>query len=131
MNNNFFIFVFSLLFSACVTRKGYSGASLPAGELATVVAHGVAFESANGIPVGVLSSSIEIPAGKNELLLTINASNFNDADNAQRQYKLTMLAEGGKTYAITGRRGDARLCAFPLLSSGDPDFNASAGCVER
>lgn len=121
----------ALAATGCTTTKGYSGPTRPDDQLATVVAHGVTFESANGVRVGSFSSKVEVPAGKNEFELTINPANFNDPDRPRRNYKLIMQAEAGKTYAITGRRGDARLCAFPLTKSGDPDFSASAGCIVR
>jgi len=120
-----------VLVSACGVTKGFGGSAQDRAKVAIVRPHGVDFKSVNGISVGAGSTGLLILPGINEIELTINATNYHDTSDPRRVHKLVMTAEPGKEYAVTARRGDGRLCAFPLNTSGAPDFSAAAGCVEN
>jgi hypothetical protein len=128
--NTFLLFGLLLVCCSCGSTKGYKGPNDTGVETAQVKAHGVEFQRVNGIEVGINSSGLEILAGKNEIELTINASNYNDRGPNPKVYKIVMNAEPGMKYAVTGRRGSGKLCAFPLNDAGDPDFSAPAGCIQ-
>lgn len=96
---------------------------------AFVRAYGVKIHSVNGEPYGVNTSRAVISPGTNEFVVSAEASNYQMLGNANIPMKITVQAEAGKDYAITGARGDRRLCAFPLLSeTGQPDYSSPAGC---
>jgi hypothetical protein len=128
-----FVLFFSMLLVfvyGCATTKGYSGSS--SGPTATIVAHGVSFQSVNGIEVGTLSSGLEVLPGKNVIELTVNRSNYNSGTVAPEVFILVLNAEGGRRYSVTGpRTGGNNLCAYPLDSQGDPEFQSPAGCIQR
>lgn len=86
----------------------------------------------NGKDVAATSSGATVLPGQNELEVSIDQSNFNLRDPNQARFKLRLDAKAGVTYAITGQRGDGRLCAFPLdPQNGLPDFRSPAGCLIR
>ncbi len=111
--------------------KAYPGDTRSASETATLRPQGVTLRKVNGVDIGFTSSGATILPGTNEIELTVDASNFNVRDH-NTVYKLRLEAQPGATYAITGQRGDGRLCAFPIDGqSGLPDFKAPAGCLYR
>ena len=122
--------ILGLMLTACSMTKGYEGPSRGADEVARVHAHGVTFKSVNGIDVGSVSSGLEIPPGETEIRLLVNASNFNARGIDHSDYLLRMVAEAGREYSVTGKRGHRRLCAFPLNeNTGQPEFDRPAGCI--
>lgn len=121
------------ILSGCTgPTKAYTGPSRSADETATLIPQGVTLLRVNGIDIPTTSSGAVVLAGRTEIELSIDQSNFNLKDPSQPSYKLRLDAKAGRRYAITGQRGDGRLCAFPIdPTSGLPDFKASAGCLYR
>lgn len=127
---NLLLCLFALSFTACAMTKGYEGPSRSSGEVARIHAHGVAFKEVNGIDVGSTSGGVEVLPGENEIRLLVNASNFNSKGIDKSLYSLKMIAEAGVEYSVTARRGDRRLCAFPLNpANGQPEMSKPAGCI--
>ena len=124
---------FCLLVGGCSgPTQAYPGAARSASETATLRPQGVSLVRVNGVAISMTSSGASVLPGNNDVELTIDASNFNSADKDTNIYKLRLDAQPGVTYAITGARGDGRLCAFPLYAdTGLPNFNSPAGCVYR
>ena len=129
-----YILLFILLLSlpSCTTAKGYTGSGPVGLKTAVVRAHGVTFHTVNGIEVGATATGVEVLPGENEIRLTINASNFNDRGLNSTVYTLLFDAEPGKEYSVTGRRGDARLCAWEIdQNNGQPNFREPRGCISK
>ncbi len=117
------------LLIGCTTTRGYDGPAQPKAQVATIKAHGVRFHSVNGKPVGVSSSTVEVLPGRNEIELTVDESNY-VAGSESKLFLLPLNVEAGKSYAVTGRRGDGRLCAWPIIpETGDPADRNAAGCI--
>ncbi len=129
----FLIGLVAMFSSGCFgTTQAYPGGSRSGAETATLIPQGVRLHKVNGFDIGTLSSGVTIIPGPNEIELSLNESNFNLRDPSQARYKLLMDAKPGMKYAITGQRGDGRLCAFPLdPRTGQPEFSAPAGCLTR
>lgn len=118
--------------TGCVSQKAYSGSSLDKEQKATVVGHGVTLHKVNGVSIAAIATGAEVAPGKNQIELSINSSNYNGRAPESPIYTLVLNAEAGKEYAITGRRGERNLCAWPLdPQTGDPDFGHPAGCIAR
>lgn len=128
-----FLAAISVIFlgTACTTTRGYEGPARSTAEVAHVKGYGVRFLQVNGIAVGVNSEELEVAAGKNLVTLSINASNYAATEIGEPVYKLEFNAEGGKSYAVTGTREGAQLCAYLIGEHGQPDFGKSAGCITR
>ncbi len=61
-----------------------------------------------------------------------NASNYHDVREGSPPLRLEMRANAGVEYAITSKRGEGRICAFPLNpTTGDPIFEKASGCASR
>lgn len=122
----------SLAVTGCSSTKGYDGVPGQGVQVANVRGNGCTFNAVNGKNLGSLVSSVEILPGKNEIVLTVDASNFNSRGPSDPTFKLIMDAQPGVNYVVTGRRGEGRLCAFPIIpDSGEPDFHHAAGCIVR
>jgi hypothetical protein len=117
------------IISACSATKGYDGPTRSSDELATVKAFGVEFYFVNGKAVSATSSGLSLLPGHNQIEFTVNASNFNAAQDGKKRMILNVNLEAGKTYAVTGPRGGGGLCAYPLNSAGDPIYEEPAGCL--
>ncbi|MCB0322861.1 MAG: hypothetical protein KDD69_04785 [Bdellovibrionales bacterium] len=117
--------------AGCSTATGYEGPRKAAEEVATVEGWGVTLHRVNGKTIGVNASGVEVLPGSNEFELTVDASNYHTTGPEDGARFLTMQAEAGSKYAVTAKRGDGRVCAFPLDMQGDPDFSHPAGCLER
>ena len=113
----------------CTTTRGYDGPAQPKNQVAVVKAHGVRFHRVNGKPVSVSSSTVELLPGRNEIELTVDESNY-VAGSEAKLFSLPLAVEAGKSYAVTGRRGNGRLCAWPIVpETGDPSDRNPAGCI--
>lgn len=124
------------LLTACVAarpQRFYDGAPKPLGEVAVVRSHGATLKEVNGQRVDGDTSEVHVSPGPNVVRLSLNASNFNARDPEDRRlYRLDLDAKAGTTYIVTGRRGEARWCAFPVIpGTGRPDFYNPAACVVR
>ena len=130
---SFSLLIAAGIFCGCTgPTKAYSGSSRSSDETATLIPQGVTLLKVNGVDVPTTSSGAIVLPGPAEIVLSINQSNFNLRDPVASSYKLRLDAKPGVRYAITGQRGDGRLCAFPIdPESGLPDFKASAGCLYR
>lgn len=116
----------------CAPMRAYDGESRSREEVAVVRGHGVRFHRVNGHPYSVTEAGVEVLPGKNEFELTLDNSNYNSDSLDTGMLNLEMQAEAGRSYFITSRRGDGRLCAFPVIpETGDPDLARPAGCVVR
>ncbi len=112
--------------------RAYSGSARAADETALLRPQGVTMRKVNGVELSSTSSGATVLPGSNTVELTVDQSNFNAPDRAPTLYTLQLNAQSGVTYAITGARGDGRLCAFPLFpESGLPNFSSPAGCAVR
>lgn len=117
------------LLSGCTTTRGYDGPAQPKDKVAVVKAHGVRFHRVNGKPVSVSSAGVELLPGRNEIELTVDESNY-VAGSDSKLFQLPLNVEAGKSYAVTGRRGDGRLCAWPIMpETGEPMDRNAAGCI--
>ena len=116
----------------CSPMRAYEGESRGREEVAVVRGYGVRFHRVNGRPYSVTEAGVEVLPGSNAFELTLDNSNFNSDSPESGMLNLDMNAEAGKSYAITARRGDGRLCAFPVIpETGDPDLARPAGCVVK
>lgn len=127
------VLLLSALLSSCSgLTRGYSGPTRADSETAILLPQGCSLRTVNGIDVGNTSSGARVLEGQNEIELTVDESNFNSRGRDENRYKLRLDAKAGISYAITGRRGDGRLCAFPLdPGTGQPDLLSPAGCIAR
>lgn len=131
-SRQFFCLLLLLLVSACSPQQMFGGPAKKKAEVAIVRGWGVQLLSVNKIPVGVNSAGVVILPGANTFLISPNASNYHDVKDSSASFKLEMLAQAGVEYAITSKRGESRICAFPLSpSTGDPVFEKAAGCATR
>ena len=117
------------LFGCFGPTRAYLGPLRSSDQTATVLPQGVRLRSVNEVSVPATSSGATILPGKNVVEFTVDESNFNSPGPNGNVYSIEMVAEAGMTYAITGVRGDSRLCAFPLNESGMPTLTAPAGCA--
>lgn len=117
--------------TGCNPMRGYEGPARDRSEVAVVRGHGVRFHRVNGRSFGVTEAGVEVLPGQNVFELTIDSSNYSGVMLGDPGVlTMTMNAEAGRNYYITGRRGDGRLCAFPVIAAtGDPDLTKPAGCV--
>lgn len=113
-------------------QRFYSG-ERPGSDVAVVRAHGASLREVNGQPVRRDASEAHLAPGSNVILLSINASNFNAREPEDRRlYRLDLVAEPGASYVVTGRRGEARWCAWPVdRKSGQTVFQTPGACVTR
>ena len=126
------IVLFAFTTSCTGPTQAYPGAARGSSETATLRPQGVTLRRVNGVAISMTSSGATVLPGANEVELTIDESNFNSGDKDTNIYKLRLDARAGATYAITGARGDGRLCVFPLYpDTGLPNFGSPAGCVYR
>jgi hypothetical protein len=119
--------------TACLgLTQAYPGSSRPDSETATLLPQGVSIVRVNGYSIPATSSGASILSGRNTVEFTVDESNFNSRERDPNVYTIELDAAAHTSYAITGRRGDARLCAFPILpETGQPDLANPAGCMKR
>lgn len=98
-------------------------------EPALVMAHGVRILSVNGLSYNSSSSGALVSPGENEFIVAPESANFQMLGEARTSMLIIVKVEAGKTYSITGARGDRRLCAFPVdEAAGGLDYSKPAGC---
>ena len=117
---------------ACSVTRGYDSRDTSRGEPSLIRAHGVTFHTVNKITVSPMSNGVLVLPGDNHLTLTINSSNFNDPGNEPKILDLFVKSAAGREYAVTGQRGNGRVCAYLVdTTTGVVDFATSIGCVSR
>ena len=120
------------LVSGCGLQRVDRGSEAASDQLAAVRIHGAFFRRVNGVEISKWSSGVLIPPGKNEFEFVIDPTYFNAGDVASTIYRLTIDAQPASEYLISGPRGLARLCAWPIKSdTGKPDLEHPAGCAYR
>jgi len=122
--------ILAVLMVGCgFTKRAYEGSSRSSSEVANLRAHGVRIHTVNGMEIGSAVAEVEILPGKNEVAVSITQGNYNMLNRHDEVFKFSIEAKAGTTYSITGRRGDGRLCAWPIIpETGKPDFQHPAGC---
>ena len=125
------LFLLSMGLLGCGTTKAYEGPSRSSDQVARLLAHGVRFHTVNGVSVSAFSSSVTVLPGKNVITLSTEPGSYTARDIENTELTIEFDAVAGTTYAVTGRRGEQRLCAFPINSeSGDIDLTKPAGCLK-
>lgn len=119
---------FSLL-TGCIGPQSFVTDSSSGSAL--IKAFGVTIHKVNGQDFSSISSGALIPLGSNEILLSVDASNFQMLNTDKSLIRIRFTASKDTTYAITSARGYRRLCVYPLAKeSGLPDYNHPAGCAD-
>ena len=113
---------------ACGLQKAFSGPNKSKTNIAVVRGHGVSLRTINGNAISSMSSGAIILPGRNKIEFMIDGANYNSRGPDHSTYSLELLAEAGKEYIITGKRGDGRLCAWESVN-GSPDYGKPSGCV--
>ena len=121
----------ALLVVGCSSQQAYLGSHRANDEIAVIRGFGVSLRKVNDIEIGSNSSAVDVLPGKNRVVVTADASNYNMLGSEGTFLVLEVNAEAGKQYAITSQRGIGRLCAYEIESStGQPDYHRSAGCLK-
>jgi hypothetical protein len=111
-------------------QRGYDGPARESAEIAVVRTAGVTLEKVNGKKVGSTADAAEVLPGTNSIDFTINGGNYGLRTADYGLFTVDFNAEPGKSYVITGQRGDGKLCVWERFEdTGLPDLEKPAGCI--